>query len=326
LGPYIQRFFADYLTQQRDCSANTVTAYRDSISLFLRHIREHAKIQPESATVDDLNVVRVLGFLNHRQNERKNSASTRNARLAGIRALARYILMSEPTFSRELQPVLAIPCKRTPRRVLDFLNDDEVEAILDSPNPEAWSGRRDRVLFLTLFNSGARASEILAVKGADLRIGATSTVRLHGKGRKERVLPLWRKTARALSAWIKANRIGGDELVFANARGSPLSRSGLAKRLTKAATLASTRCHSIKRLQVSPHTFRHTTAMHLLRAGVDITVIAMWLGHSSIETTHVYVTADMTMKERGLAALRPPNQAQRRFRPSDSLLSFLESL
>lgn len=326
LGHYVKKFLGEYLSVQRDCSPNTICAYRDALSIFLRYLDKAKKVRPETASIADLSAANVLGFLNDMQATRKNGAPTRNARLAAIRALVRYILMLDPTLSADLQPVLAVPSKRTHRKVLGYLTKKETDAVLEGPSADTWSGRRDRVLFLTMYNSGARASEIIRVKVADIRIDKVSSLGLHGKGRKERVLPLWKKTARALRKWIDRNRISGSDFLFANTRGLPLTRSGIAKRLAKAVASASAACPSLRRPHISPHSLRHTIAMHLLQSGVDITVVSMWLGHEDVETTHLYLTSDMTMKEKGLDALHPPTQRRGRFRPKDKLLAFLESI
>lgn len=326
LGYYVKRFFAEYLSGQRDCSPNTISAYRDAISLFLRHLHETKNVRPESASITDITSENVLGFLGDMEARRGNGASTRNARLAAIRALVRYILFLEPTLAGELQPVLAIPSKRTSRRVLGYLTRAETDAVLSAPTSDTWSGRRDRVLFLTMYNSGARVSEIVGVRTSDVIVGSASSLRLHGKGRKERVLPLWKTTARALRTWIDQNRFDSNALLFASARGARLSRSGVAKRLAGAVRVASHDCPSLSRREISPHTLRHTIAMHLLQADVDITVIAMWLGHESIETTHIYITSDMAMKQKALEAIQLPTQKSGRFRPADKLLEYLESI
>jgi site-specific recombinase XerD len=234
--------------------------------------------------------------------------------------------MVEPTLSSELQAILAIPIKRTTRRVLDFLTQEELQAILNTPNTETWSGKRDRALFATMYNTGARVSEIIGVIVSDVKLNPGGTLRLHGKGRKERVLPLWRHTGKNISKWIAGNKLRDGEVLFPNARNAPITRSGVAKRLRLAVRAASKRCPSLKNKHVSPHTLRHTTAMHLLQSGVDITGVAMWLGHESIETTHIYMTADLKMKEEALKTLQSPRGGEFRFRPNAPLLTFLESL
>jgi len=283
-------------------------------------------VQPQCATVVDLSAVNVLAFLNDLERVRGNGSATRNARLAALRALARYILFLEPTLSSELQSLLALESKRTHRRVLGYLTNAEVDSVLNTPDSQTWSGRRDRVLFLTMYNSGARVSEIIAVRTSDVVIGKSSSLRLHGKGRKERVLPLWKNTASAVRTWLAQEAAGYDAFLFPNSRGRQLTRSGVAKRLSLAVHLASRSCPSLRSRRISPHILRHSIAMHMLEGGADITVIAMWLGHEHLDTTHLYVTSDLAMKQKTLDAVRPPSQRKGRFRPTDKVLEYLESL
>jgi site-specific recombinase XerD len=210
--------------------------------------------------------------------------------------------------------------------VLGFLTRDEVEAILGAPDGDTWSGRRDRVLFAAMYNTGARVSEIVDALVSDVTLKPAGTFHFRGKGRKERVLPLWKRTVKILSQWITTNHLCPDQPLFPNARGTTMTRSGVEKRLQEAVRRAGEVCPSIKKKRVSPHTLRHTTAMHLLQSGVDITVIAMWLGHESIETTHLYVTTDMELKEQALEKLQPPSGGKFRFQPDDDLLRYLKSL
>ena len=322
---HLKRFFAEHLPQQRNCSLNTLRSYRDAIRSFLRYLQEHKKTAPDALAANDFSSENVLDFLNALQESRKNSTSTRNARMAAIRAFVRYLLWVEPTLASDLQGVLAIPVKRTSRRELNFLTREEMQAVLDAPDAETWSGKRDRVLFEVMYNTGARVSEAAGAVVSDVKLNPGGTLRLRGKGRKERVLPLWKRTAKHLGKWITANRLQEDQTLFANARGVRMTRSGVEKRLREAVQRASEKCPSLKTKHVSPHTLRHTTAMHLLQAGVDITLIAMWLGHESIETTHIYMTADMQMKEKALKVLQPPAGGNFRFRPKAALLTFLES-
>ena len=210
--------------------------------------------------------------------------------------------------------------------MLGFLTREEIEAVLEAPNAETWSGKRDRALFATMYNTGARVSEIVDAKVSDLILTTGGTLKLHGKGRKERVLPLWKPTVATLRKWIAANHLTPDRPLFTNARGLAITRSGVEKRLEDAVRKAGETCPSIKNKPVSPHTIRHTTAIHLLQSGADTTVVAMWLGHESIETTHAYVTATLELKEKALQAVQPPSGGNFRFRPSGKLLDFLKSL
>lgn len=326
LPRYIKRFFAEYLPTHRNCSPHTISAYSQAFRLFLGYLRDQRQIAPSALTVQALSADNVLGFLDTIQETRQNGAVTRNARLAAIRAFVKYLLMMEPTLACDLQAILAIPVKRTQRRVLDFLTREEMDALLDAPDAETWSGKRDRMLLTVMYNTGARVSEIVGVHVRDLTLHPKGTLRLHGKGRKERVLPLWSSTVKPVQTWITGNRLQAGDRLFPNARGGPMTRSGVEKRLQDAVRTASAQCPSLTTKHVSPHTIRHTTAMHLLQSGVDITLIALWLGHESIETTHIYMTTDLSMKEQALEALQAPSQGNFRFQPTDDLLAFLESL
>jgi site-specific recombinase XerD len=323
---YLKRFFAEYLPIQRLCSPDTLASYRDAIRLYLLYLRDNKYTEPSEVCLEHLSVKNVLGFLGSTETTRGNGPRTRNARLTAIRAFVRYLLMMEPLWTADLHPLMAIPQKRTGREVLTFLTTEETDALLDAPDPNTWSGIRDRVLFTMMYNTGARVSEIVKANESDLTLTSTKTVRLHGKGRKERVLPLWPQTVKRLRKWVERERQCDGEALFPNRNGQTMTRSGVEKRLNIAVRTAAESCPSLRGKRVSPHTLRHTTAMHLLQAGVDITGIAMWLGHESIETTHIYVTADLAMKEKALAMLQPPKGGSFRFRPGDELLTFLEAL
>lgn len=322
----LQDFFYQRLINQRNASGKTVASYRDTIRLLLRYAEKRTKKAPVALTPADLDAPLVLGFLDHLEKERGNSVRTRNARLAAVRSFLRYASFRDPAALPTNQRVLAIPLKRFDQPLLGFVSRDEVQAILQAPDPTTWSGRRDRVLLATLYNTGARVSEAIDLRIADVTLGRSASVHIHGKGRKERVTPLWRTTAKLLGGWLAHQRQDPQAPVFPNRGGQPLSRSGVEKRLDAAVISARERCPSLRGRRVSPHTVRHTTAMHLLQSGVDITVIALWLGHESPVTTHQYVEADLAMKERALRSLQePPGQALR-YRASDRLLAFLDSL
>ncbi|HOF41627.1 MAG TPA: site-specific integrase [Candidatus Hydrogenedentes bacterium] len=326
IAHYIKRFFAEYLPSHRNCSPHTIASYSVALRLFLVYLRERKKIAPAKLAVRDLSAGNIMEFLNEIQASRRNGTGTRNVRLAAIRSFVNYLLLLEPALTSELQAVLAIPVKRDTRRVLDFLTREELDAVLAAPQEATWSGKRDRILYTVMYNSGARVSEIVAAKVSDVKLNPGATLRLHGKGRKDRVLPLWKSTAKNLGQWIAGNRLEADAPLFANARGAHMTRSGVEKRLREAVRAAREKCPSLKSKRVSPHTLRHTTAMHLLHSGVDITLIAMWLGHESIETTHIYMTTDLAMKEKALQALQSPTPGKFRFQPNDELIAFLESL
>jgi integrase/recombinase XerD len=322
----LQDFFCQRLVAERNASKRTVAAYRDSFRLLLRFVCARIGKAPTSLSVTDLSATLVVDFLRHLETDRGNSARSRNARLAAIRSFMRYVSYRDPTSLTVAQQVLAIPMKRFDRPLLGFLDRHEVEAVLGAPDQMTWSGRRDHALLMTLYNTGARVSEIAALRASDLDLGRSSSVHVHGKGRKERVVPLWKTTVAVLKGWLLQVSPEPDTPVFPNRRGLQLSRSGIEDRLRVAVQKASQGCPSLRKRIVSPHTFRHTTAMHLLQSGVDVTVIAMWLGHENLATTHMYIEADLTMKERALAKLQElPSQAKR-YRASDRLLDFLDGL
>ena len=323
---YIKRFFSEYLSKQRNCSLNTLRSYRDAMRLFLLYLQKNKKFSVDGVGVEDFSVENIMDFLNALQVTRKNGNGTRNARLSAVRCFVKYLLLVEPTLTSDLQAVLALPSKRTTKRVLDFLSHEEINVILNTPDPETWSGKRDRALFAAMYNTGARVSEITGATVSDVKLNPGGTLHLRGKGRKERVLPLWKDTAKVLKKWITGNRLLDGQVLFPNARRVPMSRSGVEKRLRLAVKRAVAKCPSLKGKRISPHTLRHTTAMHLLQSGVDITLIAMWLGHESIETTHIYMTSDLGMKEKALKVLQSPRGGNFRFRPNAALLTFLESL
>lgn len=326
LAPLVQRFFVERLVQQRNVSTATIAAYRDTFRLLLRFAEPRLKCAAAVMRLDDLDAPLILAFLDHLEQVRKNVVRSRNARLAAVRSFARYVSGEEPVALPVVQRILAIPSKRHHRPVLGFLSRQEVQAVLDAPDASTWSGQRDRALFLTLYNTGARISEALGLQIEDVPVEGTPCVRLRGKGRKERTVPLWPRTRRLLTTWIRTRGGSATDPLFPNRRHERLSRSGAAHRLALAVDLALSACPSLRGRHVSPHTFRHTTAMHLLQSGTDSAVIALWLGHESAATTHGYLEADLAMKERALARVDPPKTRPRRFKASDEILTFLDRL
>jgi len=326
LGPLIQAFFAEHLLTHKRASPRTVSAYRDTFRLLFGFFHDTTGIEPCALHLADLDAPAILSFLDHLQERRSNSVRSRNARLAAVRSFFRFVALREPESLALATRVLAIPAKRADRRLVGYLTRSEIDAILAAPDRRQQAGRRDHALLLTLYNSGARVSEIASLRRSQVVVGASSVLQLHGKGRKERVVPLWPKTARALKAWFRECTGSPDAPAFPNARGAPLTRDGVSYILERAVRVAFPSCSSLQAKRVSPHVLRHTTAMHLLQAGVDITVIALWLGHESTETTHMYVEADLATKERALAKLAPAGQPIARFKPGDAVMSFLASL
>ncbi len=327
LAPLLRAFFLDRLVRQRNASPATVAAYRDTFRLLLRFAERRLRRPAASLTTDDLAAPLVLAFLDDLERGRRNGVRTRNARLAAVRSFASFAGREEPVALSVFQRVLAIPFKRCSKAVLGHMSREEIQALLDAPDQSTRSGRRDRVLLATIYNTGARASEALGLNVADVQLGRVPRLLLHGKGRKERTIPLWRSTARALTAWIRELGAGPGDPLFPNRDGARLSRSGLARRVELAVRSATAACPALRGRRISPHILRHTTAMHLLESGTDLTVIAMWLGHESITTTHGYLEADLSMKSRALAGVDSPStRAARRYRPPDSLLTFLDGL
>jgi integrase/recombinase XerD len=325
LSALIQDFFCRHLIAQRNASPQTIAGYRDSFRLFLRYAQKRMKKDPAALQLEDLNADFVLEFLDYLEQKRGNSERTRNLRLAAIRSFLRYVSYRLPGSLSTIQAALAIPQKRFDRPSLEFLTREEVEAIITAPDKTTYSGHRDFIMFMTLYNTGARVSEIIGLRVSDLCLESRASILIHGKGRKQRTVPLWNSTKLHLKKWLI--RLDSDsEPLFPSRCGRLLSRSGVEYRLCLAVKKAAERFPSLEKRRISPHTFRHTTAMHLLQSGVDITVIALWLGHESPSTTHMYVEADLTMKENALKKLQDPSLKSVRYQPDDSILSFLENL
>lgn len=322
----LQDFFQRRLVAERGASAHTIASYRDTFELLLRYAEQRTGRTPSALTLEDLDAPMVLAFLDHLEAERDNSPRTRNLRLTAIRSFMRHASLRDPISLPVAHRVLAISTKRFDRPALGYLSRKEVEALLAAPDRATWSGQRDAVLFAVLYNTGARVSEITGLRIADVLLDRALALHLHGKGRKERVIPLWKSTAAQLRAWFGRIDRTPDAPVFPNRIGKRLSRSGVEQRLRVALGKASEQCPSLAGRQISPHTLRHTTAMHLLQSGVDIAVIALWLGHEDTATTHLYVEADLAMKEAALRRVEDPAPTPVQFRASDRLLAFLEAL
>lgn len=323
----IQDFFCQYLANQRSVSPHTVASYRDTFRLLLRFMNERTGKPPSALALTDLDAPSILAFLEHLETNRGNSARTRNVRLAAIRGFLNYAAYQEPTAIGTIQRVQAIPNKRYDRPLLGFLSREEMQAILDAPDRSTWSGERDHAMWLTFYNTGARVSEIAGLRMTDLKLEGQSYVRIYGKGRKQRTIPLWKETERVLADWKDRTNSAPDAPVFPNRRGQRLTRAGIEDRLRRSVQTATGCCRTLRGRRVSPHTLRHTTAMHLLQSGVEMTVIALWLGHESLETTHQYIEADLQMKRQALETVPGPIVgSDKRWEPSDDLLSFLDTI
>jgi integrase/recombinase XerD len=326
IAPHVQAFFAEYLCQQKRLSPQTIISCRDTFRLLLTFLRDQTGVEPSALRIADVDAPAVLSFLTYLEEQRGNSVRSRNIRLSAIRSFFRLVALRDPDSLGLVTRVLAIPMKREDHKLIGYLTRTEIQALLAAPNQSTWSGRRDHALLLTLYNSGARVSEVITLKRAQVCFGASTFVQLIGKGRKERTIPLWPNTAQVMKAWFA--ELGDDTgpLAFPNARGKALSREGVDYRLQHAIQQALPACPSLATKNITPHVIRHTTAMHLLQAGVDIATIALWLGHESIETTPMYLQADLAMKEKALEKLDPLEGGWKRFQADDPLLTFLTSL
>jgi len=326
LAPTLQAFFSDRLMGQRGASAHTMAAYRDTIRLLLRYAADRTHKQPWQLDIADLDAPLVGAFLDHLERDRHNGVRTRNSRLAAIHSLFRWAALRHPEHAASIQRVLAIPPKRFERDLVTFLTEQEVDALLGACDRTTWTGRRDHALMVLAIQSGLRISELAGLTCADVVLGAGAHVHCVGKGRKERRTPLVRQTVQVLRVWL-AERTGWPlEPLFPTITGQGLSRDAIEHRLAHYVAKASQSCPSIRNKQVTAHTLRHTAAMRLLLAGVDITVIALWLGHEQVATTTIYLHADMQQKERAIARIRPPSTKPGRYRPPDAVLAFLEAL
>jgi len=322
----LQRFFTDRLGTQMQASANTVAGYRDTFRLLLRFAGEQRGKPPTRLKVEDIDADLVGDFLLHVETARQNGARSRNTRLAAIRSFFRYVAMNEPAHLLHCQRILAMPSKRHVKRAVTFLEAAEIMALLAAPDRATWVGRRDHALLLVALRTGLRASELTGLRCRDVVLGAGAHVRCDGKGRKERCTPLRRDTSKLLEQWLKERRGDDDQPLFPTIRGGRLSRDALEHLVRRHVLTASAGCPTLGTKRISPHTLRHSTAMELLQHGVDQSVIALWLGHESVETTQIYIHADLRLKEKALSRVTAPNANPGRYRPDDTLLAFLEAL
>jgi site-specific recombinase XerD len=326
LAPLLQRFFTQRLMQQRQASPHTVSSYRDTFRQFLKFIQQRLHKPPSRLTFEEIDAPLIVTFLDELEKRQGLSVRTRNLRLTAIHSFFRYAAFEVPAYSAQIQRVLAIPSKRFTRTLVQFLTRPEVDALLAAPNQLTWSGRRDHAFLLVAVQTGLRLSEMTGLKRKDLIVGSGAHLRLIGKGRKERCTPLAKSTLAVLKAWFREPQRGDTDVLFPNARGDRLSVHGVQYLLTKHRLAASKTCPSLKDKRVTVHRLRHTMAMDLLQAGVDRSVIALWLGHESVETTQIYLEATLAMKERALEKALPPCGKPGRYQPGDQLLGFLNSL
>ena len=326
LPSLIQQFFTDRLCTQMAASPNTITGYRDTFRLLLRFATDQTEKPPTNLTIEHLDVTLIGDFLAHVEEQRGNSARSRNARLAAIRSFFRFVAMTEPAYLLHCQKILAMPGKRYVRRTVEFLDRAEMNALLAAPDRSTWVGRRDHVILGVALQTGLRASEIINLRRRDIVAGTGAHIRCEGKGRKQRCTPLRQEIIKLLDVWLKERAGLDNDPLFPTTRGTKLSRDALERLVEKHTLAASKTCPSLAGKRISPHVLRHSTAMELLHHGVDQSVIALWLGHESVETTQIYVHADLRLKEKALARIAAPESKPGRYRPDDALLAFLEAL
>lgn len=322
----VQRFFTQRLMQQRQASQHTIASYRDTFRLLLRFVQGRLRKAPSALMLEDIDAALILAFLDDLEMTRRITTRTRNLRLTAIHSFFRYVAFEAPTHAAQVQRVLAIPTKKFTRRLVPFLSRSEVDALLAAPDRRTWSGRRDHALMLLAVQTGLRLSELTGLRPGDVQLGLGAHVRVIGKGRKERCTPLSKNTRAVLSAWMGEPQKAADQPLFPNAQGGRLSAHGVHYLLSKHVASAAKACPSLKTKRVSPHVLRHTTAMDLLQAGIDQSALALWLGHESIQTTQMYVDANLELKQAILDKSTPPTGTPGRYRPDDQLLAFLKSL
>jgi len=326
LAPILQGFFTDKLLRQRQASPNTVAAYRDTCRLLLDFAWRSTGIQPTQLDISDLDTPLITAFLQHLETDRANTITTRNVRLAAIHSLFRYAALRAPEHADQISRVLGIPPKRCDRAVVSFLTAAEIDALLAAPDRATWLGRRDHALLLLACQTGLRVSELTSLTRADTHLGNGAHVRCRGKGRKDRATPLTRQTVNVLQVWLAETHREPSDPLFPTRAGRPLSRDAVEKLVAKHATRAAASSPTIAAKNVTPHTLRHSAAMALLHAGVDTSVIALWMGHEDPGSTQAYLHADMTIKEQALARVQPPGTKPGRYRAPDTLITFLANL
>ncbi len=322
----LQSFFTQRLLRQRCASGHTIAGYRDSFRLLLRFAAERLGRTPSNLMLEDLDASFIGEFLEHLERDRGNSARTRNARLAAIHSFFRYVALEEPAHALHCQRVLAMPNKRHERKLIEFLHREEADALVAAPTPSTWIGRRDRTLLIVAIQTGLRVSELIGLRYQDVALGTGAHVQCVGKGRKQRATPLREEAAAILGSWLRECHGLPQDPVFPSIRGGPLSRDAIERLVAKHAKTAQQTCPSLIRKKVTPHVLRHAAAMDLLQHGVDRSVIALWLGHESVETTQMYLHADLRLKEQALSRTVALGAKPARYRPDDQLLVFLEGL
>lgn len=326
LPVYVQRFFTERLITQLAASPNTVASYRDTFRLLLKYASSQLGREPTCLQVADIDADLVGGFLSFVETTRANGARSRNTRLSAIRSFFKYVAIQEPQLLHHCQRILAMPAKRHEKRAVSYLTRVEIEALIAAPDPATWCGRRDRTLLLLAVQTGLRVSELIQLNCGDVMLGTGAHVRCMGKGRKERSTPLRKDSTETLRTWLEHRTNDPTAPLFISTRGERLSRDAVERIVARHVDQASNKCDTLKSKHITPHVLRHSAAMQLLQNGVDRTVIALWLGHESVETTQIYIHADIQLKEQALAKTQAVDVPPGRYRPSDELLAFLEAL
>lgn len=326
IAPTLQAFFTDRLAKQRQASPRTIAAYRDTLRLLFQFVHARTGTTPAQLDWDHLDATMICAFLNHLETDRGNSIRTRNVRLTAIRSLFSYAALCHPEHALLIQRVLAIPPKRFDKRIVTFLSAPEIDALIAAPDQSRWEGRRDRTLMLLAVQTGLRVSELIGLNCADVTLGTGANVLCEGKGRKQRAVPLTAAVEAVLRVWLTERAGGSVDPLFPTRTGRRLSRDAVALRVSTHAAVAARGCPSLIGKRIHPHVLRHSCAMSLLQAGVDTTVIALWLGHAGVRSTDAYIHADISIKEKALALTTPTTAPPGRYRPPDKVLAFLESL
>lgn len=329
LQTLMQNYFLQRLIQQRKASPKTVESYRDTFRIYFEYLLVVHSIKATDSCIENFDLTYIEGFCIFLENQRGNKAVTINNRLAAIRSFLQYVAEIEPEYSGIAKRGLMMPMRKHETVTMDFVDKNEFDAMLATCNTATFIGARDKLMLMIFYNTGVRVSELLEIKCADIQNGGVpgkSSISIYGKGRKERIVPLWKDTALYIQRYIRTNRLGGNEYLFVNKNGNHLTRSGVRVRINIITKEASRKVQSLSEKSITPHSFRHSVAMNLLRAGVDISTIALWLGHSSIETTHKYMVADIELKRKAMEKAGSSGDASFNYKPSSDILNFLASL
>ena len=325
----LQNFFLKRLIQQRNVSQNTVSSYRDTFRLFFEFIRSRHQIAPSDITIEQMSLEYIEEFCDYLTEERLCSSSTVNNRLSAIKSFLKYVIEQQPEFSNTIKGTISLPFRKQEKKIMCFITRAEFDVYLSLCDTTTWLGARDKLMLLLLYNTGVRVSELLTIKYSDIRDLSTpgnSSVKIYGKGRKERVVPIWKSTAKYIRKYTETYNISGEDRLFINKNGAAMTRSGVYGRIKKLTKLSEVVAPSLKQKTITPHSFRHSVAMNRLEIGVDISTIAIWLGHSSIETTHKYMVADLELKRKAMEKAKDSGNASYKYKPSRDILEFLESL